>query len=133
MDNQLPGWNRAPRPVAGMRLIAIVASVGFLLAACSSSLESSSTAQAAPAVTVKGFMFKPSPLAVRVGQAVTWTNRDEILHTATSGAPGSPTGEFDGTMDGQGKTFSFTFDEAGTYPYFCNRHNGMRGEISVDA
>ena len=28
-------------------------------------------------------------------------------------------------------TFSFTFSRAGTYTYFCDRHQSMRGEIRV--
>jgi plastocyanin len=76
-------------------------------------------------------MFSPTPLSINVGQSVTWTNNDQILHTATSGAPGSTTPIFDGQMDGQGKTFRFTFTSPGRYPYFCSRHNGMLGEIVV--
>ncbi|HLE26293.1 MAG TPA: hypothetical protein VI935_11715 [Thermodesulfobacteriota bacterium] len=29
------------------------------------------------------------------------------------------------------KNFTFTFVKPGTYPYFCKRHNPMRGEIKV--
>jgi plastocyanin len=82
-------------------------------------------------VTVQGFMFRPERLQVKVGTTVTWTNRDQILHTATSGTPGMPSGVFDGEMPEAGKSFSFTFREPGTYPYFCSRHNSMRGEIVV--
>ncbi len=118
-----------------MRLKAILISacaLGVLLGACSSSPpKTRAIAPADSTVTIKMFVFKPSPLSVSVGQTVTWTNQDEILHTATSGGPGFPTGVFDGTMNEKGRSFTFTFDKAGTYPYFCNRHNGMRGEILV--
>jgi plastocyanin len=48
----------------------------------------------------------------------------------TSGVPGTPSGKFDQRVEG-GKTFSFTFADAGTYDYFCNIHNSMRGTVTV--
>ncbi len=69
---------------------------------------------------------------MKAGTTVTWTNQDQILHTATSGAtPGTADGKFDGPMDGVGKSFTFTFDQSGTYAYFCNRHNSMTGTVVV--
>src|SRR5919108_4798768 len=85
------------------------------------------------AVTVKQFQFMPAELTVKVGTTVTWTNQDDILHTATSGAtPGTADGKFDGPMDGRGKSFSHLFDQSGRYPYFCNRHNSMTGTVVVE-
>ena len=85
------------------------------------------------AVTVKQFQFMPAELTVKVGTTVTWTNQDDILHTATSGAtPGTADGKFDGPMDGRGKSFSHVFDQAGRYPYFCSRHNSMTGAVVVE-
>ena len=84
------------------------------------------------AVDVRQFQFMPAELAVEAGSNVTWTNQDDILHTATSGAtPGTPDGQFDGPMDGKGKSFSHTFDQPGRYPYFCNRHTSMTGTVVV--
>jgi manganese oxidase len=86
----------------------------------------------ATGVTVKQFQFMPAELVVKASTTVTWTNQDQILHTATSGVtPGSADGKFDGPMDGPGKSFSFTFDKPGTYPYFCSRHNSMVGKVIV--
>lgn len=96
-------------------------------------------------VTVEHVAFSPATVEVDAGTKVTWTNRDaDVVHTATSGTPGDkgvpgmddgtppqPDGVFDGEMDGAGATFSFTFDEAGTYAYFCRVHQSMTGEIVV--
>jgi plastocyanin len=83
-------------------------------------------------VTVRQFQFMPAELVVEAGTTVTWANQDQILHTATSGAtPGQADGTFDGPMDGAGKSFSFTFEKPGTYPYFCSRHNSMVGKVIV--
>ena len=83
-------------------------------------------------VAVQLFQFKPSPVEVKVGARVTWTNNDDINHTVTSGAPGNRDGRFDGKLSGKGTTFSFEFAQPGTYPYFCARHQSMRGEIRVN-
>lgn len=84
-------------------------------------------------VTVKQFQFMPAELTVKAGTNVTWTNQDDILHTATSGAtPGTADGKFDGQMDGRGKGFSHVFDQPGRYPYFCSRHTSMTGTVVVE-
>ena len=83
------------------------------------------------AVAVKQFQFMPAELTVKAGTNVTWTNEDDILHTATSGTAGSPDGKFDGPMDGRGKSFSQAFDQPGRYPYFCSRHESMTGTVVV--
>ncbi len=90
------------------------------------------TAVGSSAVTVKQFQFMPTELTVKAGTTVTWTNQDDILHTATSGAtPGTADGKFDGPMDGRGKTFSHVFGQPGRYPYFCSRHTSMTGTVVV--
>jgi plastocyanin len=88
------------------------------------------------AVTVKGFVFDPSPLTVEVDTDVTWTNQDQILHTVTAGTTSggddaAKSGLFDIPLDGAGKTFTFTFDKSGTYQYFCDRHHSMMGKVVV--
>ena len=82
-------------------------------------------------VAVKVFQFRPGRLDVEVGRSVTWVNQDDIAHTVTSGTPESPGGTFDATLAGQGSTTTVTFSERGVYPYFCSRHQAMRGEIRV--
>jgi plastocyanin len=83
------------------------------------------------AVLVQGFRFQPSDLTVAPGATVTWTNEDDIRHTATSGAPGAPDGTFAVSLDGKGATGSFTFADAGTYAYYCEVHESMLGTVVV--
>lgn len=132
------------------RLIVGVAAVALLAAACGDSeptaadgTDTSAPASAGAAVTIDTFMFNPDPLKVSVGDTVTWTNNDSILHTVTSGErdyePGNSgnvidtrkDGRFDESLDGKGSTASVTFDEAGTFHYFCDRHPGMEADIEV--
>jgi plastocyanin len=70
--------------------------------------------------------FSPNPVEVKVGETVTWINDDSGRHTVTS-----KDGVFDSGMMGKGQSFSFTFDKAGEYPYFCSPHPGMVGTVVV--
>jgi len=81
-------------------------------------------------ISIKGFAFNPSQQSVAKGATITWTNDDGATHTVTSGVPGTPSGKFDQRLE-TGKTFSFTFADAGTYEFFCNIHNSMRGTVTV--
>jgi plastocyanin len=65
------------------------------------------------------------------GSRITWTNQDDITHTVTSGTPEKRDGRFNAPLAGKGATASVEVVESGTYPYFCERHNSMRGEIRV--
>jgi plastocyanin len=84
-----------------------------------------------PSVSVQLFQFKPGQLEVRAGSTVTWANQDDIGHTVTSGTPEQRDGRFDLALDGKGATASVQLREPGTYPYFCRRHQSMRGAIHV--
>lgn len=75
--------------------------------------------------------FDPSPVKVKVGGTVTWTNDDSMPHTATSGKDSKPDGTFDSSTLAQGKSFSFKFEKAGEYPYYCMIHPTMVGTVSV--
>lgn len=96
-------------------------------------------------VAIQSFAFVPRRIEIDSGTSVTWTNRDAILHTVTSGRgqkqgvpgvskdkPASPSGLFDQEMDGKGSTFSFTFEEPGEFNYFCAIHPGMTGLVVVN-
>jgi plastocyanin len=82
-------------------------------------------------VAIRNFAFQPAELEVEVGTTVEWVNEDPAPHTVTSGTPGSPTGVFDSGALNQGDSFSFTFQQPGTYEYFCRLHPSMRGRILV--
>ena len=115
----------------GLALAAAIA----LTAACGSSAAPTSApaaggAGASGAVDISGFAFVPPTLDVAKGTKVTWTNKDGTTHHVASGTPGSPDGKFDGGVAG-GATFSFTFNDAGTFKYFCSIHTTMLGTIAV--
>lgn len=80
---------------------------------------------------IDDFFFDPTILKVSVGTTVTWTNEGAAVHTVTS-AEDSPNGGLDsGNLRG-GETYSFTFEEPGTYNYFCVPHPlSMKAVVEV--
>ena len=85
-------------------------------------------------VIMSNFSFQPVALTINSGDTVKWTNQDGVPHTVTSGTNCQNNGVW--TSSGflsNGQTFSVTFSEAGTYPYFCSLHclNNMTGTIFV--
>ena len=86
---------------------------------------------AAASATIRVFQFQPGALEVRAGTRVTWTNQDDITHTVTSGMPGSPDGRFDVPSPARARAAARPSPTPGVYPYFCARHQSMRGEVVV--
>ena len=77
--------------------------------------------------------FTPSILNISPGDTVTWTNNDNVDHTIVSGLPyANQIGTiFDSGTIAPGKTYSFTFQDAGTYKYSDKVDKWMIGEVTV--
>jgi plastocyanin len=87
--------------------------------------------QAAPAgkvfeVKVDNFSFSPQTITISPGTTVIWTNRDDIPHTVVSDDK-----VFKSKVLDTDEKFSFTFDKAGNFPYFCSVHPKMTGKVIV--
>ena len=105
--------------------------VAAFLGAASLGLVRGSSASAeqkveAPDVKIDNFSFGPSELTVPAGTTVTWTNRDDIPHTVVSTDK-----VFKSKVLDTDDKFSFKFDKAGTYPYFCSIHPKMTAKVIV--
>lgn len=111
------------------RLLGVALLLGVLAVGCAST-PATSPAVAGAQISIKGFAFNPNQPSLAKGATVTWTNDDGTTHTVTSGVPGTPSGKFNQSLDA-GKTFSFTFTDTGTYEFFCNIHQSMRGTVTV--
>ena len=77
-------------------------------------------------VKIDNFSFGPQTLTVPVGATVTWTNKDDIPHTAVS-----TDGVFKSKVMDTDEKFSHTFTKAGTYSYYCSIHPKMTGKVVV--
>jgi plastocyanin len=91
-----------------------------------------SSGTGAPITVVRGAetltttAFSPNPLTIAVGTTVSWTNGDTIQHTATS-----DTRTFDSGTINPNTTYSFTFQNKGTFTYHCSIHPNMVGSVVV--
>ena len=84
------------------------------------------TAAASNTINIVNFTFTPGTLTVKAGTTVTWTNNDSTTHHVAS-----DTGVFDSGNLSPNTTFSYTFNNAGTFPYHCTIHTYMTGTIIV--
>ena len=79
-------------------------------------------------VLIQDFNFDPPHIQVTVGDTVTWTQgADGAPHTATADDDSFDTGN----LSDEGETGEVTFDEAGVFPYFCEIHPEMLGQVTV--
>jgi plastocyanin len=67
-------------------------------------------------VDINGSSFSPATLTVKVGTAVTWTNRVSEKRSVAS-----DTYVFTSFPLEKGNSYSYTFDKAGTYAYHCTK------------
>ncbi|VVB51397.1 Plastocyanin [uncultured archaeon] len=78
-------------------------------------------------INIKDFNFVPNIAEVPMGTTVTWVNDDNVPHTITS-----VSGSFDSGSLAPGKTYSYKFNQAGTFEYSCTNHPSMpHGKIVV--
>jgi len=120
-----------------MRLATFVGIAAVVaLAACKNSYGTGGGGGCTPTATqvcmVSG-TFSPLNRTVTHPATIQWINGDGYDHTVTSD-PGS-TETYNTTVAGGG-TFSFTFNNAGTYTYHCTIHGApgtrMHGTITVN-
>jgi plastocyanin len=71
--------------------------------------------------------YLPSTFPAKVGVPVTWANHDGTGHTVTSKDGTWP----DSGNINTGETYQHTFNQPGTYDYYCTYHPWMTGKIVV--
>jgi plastocyanin len=97
-----------------------------LLAACAGDDGAPDEAAAGEQVSVSGFAFQPETLTIDQGATVTWSNSDDVPHTATA-----EDGSFNVSLSAGGSG-SHTFDESGSFAYACTIHPPMTAEVTVN-
>ena len=134
-------WYRSPNLMA----LAVVMSLLVVVAGCTegngrgassqgmtnngpSKMDHMTPPEAAQQIKIDNFTFDPPTLTIAAGTKVTWINRDDVPHTATSTA--KPKSFDSGTLDTD-QQFSHVFTKPGTYDYFCAVHPKMTGQIIV--
>lgn len=86
-------------------------------------------------IQLSGIAFKPEYLRLTRGTKVTWVNNDSVEHYINTDA--HPAHTYVPAMNSKalkkGDSYSYTFDQAGIYPYHCSAHaSTMVGAIFVD-
>ncbi len=76
-------------------------------------------------VSIRNYAYHPQQITVKAGAKVTFTNHDAMAHTATSDHHG-----FDVVLE-PGMSRTITVSKPGTYAYYCEFHEFMRGTVSV--
>ncbi|MEK0320701.1 MAG: plastocyanin/azurin family copper-binding protein, partial [Nitrosopumilus sp.] len=77
--------------------------------------------------------YSPADVTINAGDTVHWMNVDTAAHTVTGGSPADgPSGVFDSSLVMADAVYAFTFDEIGSYDYFCMIHPWMTGTVTVN-
>ena len=125
--------SRRPGQIAFVCALSAILLIAVFAASCGGST-SGTTATTAGTVTtaggtgvvMKNLAFDPATVTIKAGESVIWTNLDSVNHTVVA-----DNGEFKSGDLGQGATFTFKFDKAGSYPYHCGIHPSMKGTVVV--
>lgn len=90
------------------------------------------TNQTNPTVTMKNTAFTPQKIKIKKGTTVKWVNEDTVRHNVIalndndqSGLPNT------NPLLGNGESYTFTFELAGTFEYKCSPHPFMTGMVEV--
>jgi plastocyanin len=77
-------------------------------------------------VGIDNFAFTPAELTIKPGVTVTFENHDDTIHSIVGVG-----GVFRSKALDTNDKFTFKFDKAGEYAYFCGLHPHMKGKIIV--
>jgi amicyanin len=101
------------------------------------------TKQSKVRVNIQDHAYSRPNIRVAIGTTVIWTNKDTVRHNVMREHKGgdyahhAPTAGkvrddvFAGPLLERGKSYSFTFNKGGTYPYHCAPHPSMRAVVVV--
>ncbi len=110
-----------------MRRLSVLAALCLVAALA---LAPAALAQETVTVSMEDNYFAPANITVEPGTTVTWVQNGENPHTSTSYDGLWDSGLIQGGAEG---SVSYTFEEPGTYSYFCGPHEdqGMVGTVTV--
>jgi plastocyanin len=109
--------------IIGILVLVVIVSVS----GCTNNNTPTTTNLGANTIAIQNFAFNPATLTVKAGTTVTWTNLDSTNHPVAS-----DTGVFNSGTLNNGQSYSFTFNQTGSYPYHCTVHPSMTGTVIVD-
>lgn len=79
-----------------------------------------------------GRFYVPAEIQISTVGTVKWTNNDITIHTVTAGTPGQgPSQQFDSGLINPKEIYENTFNEPGSFDYYCTLHPWMIGKVTV--
>ena len=114
-----------------LSLVFLIVSAFLIISGCKSdntTSYSSSGGTGNPGVNevwMQNIAFVPASKTISVGTTITWINKDSYPHQPISGIPNSPDGIFKSGPLNTGDSFSYKFNTAGTFKYYCFIHGAM--------
>lgn len=78
-------------------------------------------------VEMEDIQFHPQGIRVKPGTTVTWVNKDPIIHNVRQ----IESKFLSQDVMEEGDTFSYTFEEPGTYRYQCTYHHPNQNGVVI--
>ena len=76
-------------------------------------------------ITMENLVISPAEVSAKVGDTVTWINKDVFAHTATA-----TNGDFDVMLPPK-KSATSVLKKAGTIDYYCRFHPNMKATLKI--
>lgn len=77
-------------------------------------------------ITMDDLVISPAEISAKVGDTITWINKDVFAHTATA-----KNGDFDVMLPPK-KSATSVLKSAGTIDYYCRYHPNMKATLKVE-
>ena len=77
-------------------------------------------------ITMENLVISPAEVSAKVGDTITWVNKDVFAHTATA-----KNGDFDVTLP-PNKSATSVLRKAGTVDYYCRYHPNMKATLKIE-
>ncbi len=78
-------------------------------------------------IIIKDFNFQTPKLTVKKGTTVTWVNQDDAHHNVIADNGVGPKSD----LLAQGQSYSYTFNDVGSFSYHCDPHPYMKATVEV--
>ena len=107
----------------GLSVLVLVLTLSACASVGASPPAASLPAGEGPTVVLEGSSFEPADVLIDSGTSVTWLWSGGVAHDVMGS-------DFTSGIQTDG-TFTHTFEQPGTYDYWCNLHPGMTGAVTV--
>lgn len=78
-------------------------------------------------ISIANYAFEKNTLTINKGDTIVWKNDDSVPHQIQ----GDELTDLKSPIMGNGLTYSFTFNNVGTFNYYCTIHPMMKANIIV--